>query len=127
MNLNDILAIARNTGWRTVVTPADHRQSFVDFLWETKGGQYLFFSTIWDKVDPERLIEDIEEFETLFNLNHYLEESLEEFGTLTPSRYFEKIRELEDIHTRVWLLWVNLKYLFQKEQNHLNFPPLCWN
>lgn len=127
MNLNDILAVAGNMGWRTIVTPAYNSQSFVDFLWETKGGQYIAFSAVWDMLNPEELIEDIEDFETSFNLNRYLDESLEETGALPLSRYFETIHELEDIHTRVWLLWVNLKYLFQKEQNHLNFPPFCWN
>lgn len=127
MNLNDILAVAGNMGWRTIVTPAYNSQSFVDFLWETKGGQYIAFSAVWDMLNPEELIEDIEDFETSFNLNRYLDESLEETGTLPPSGYFEITHELEDIHTRVWLLWVNLKYLFQKEQNHLNFPPFCWN
>lgn len=126
MNFKIILAEATKTGWHTIVTPADSGKSYVDFLWMTNGGQPFSFSAEWDNDNPDGLIEDIEDFETSFNLSRYLDESLEGIRNLTPSKYFEIYRELEDIHTRVWLLWVNLKYLLEKEE-WLRFPPYSLN
>ncbi|MDE6718027.1 MAG: SAM-dependent methyltransferase [Muribaculaceae bacterium] len=127
MKLNDIIAIAADLGWQTVVTPYKGNNCFVDFIWITKDGKPFSFSAEWIVDAPELMIEDIEKFHTSFNTERYLAEYLEGISNLNPSRYFELFREIEDLHTRVWVLWFNLNYHLEKEEKWKELPPFTWN
>ncbi|MDE6007710.1 MAG: hypothetical protein K2G90_00705 [Muribaculaceae bacterium] len=127
MKLNDIVRIAKESGWHTIITTSVNGVSYVDFQWKTKSGQPFTFSAEWDPENVESFIMDIEETEQGFNRMNYLKESLESLAVISLSTYFELTREIEDIHTRIWLLWVNIKYLQEQKTIWNQFPPYLWN
>lgn len=99
MKLDDILKEASNLGWYTIVTPSEVDKFYVDFQWPSQEGESFSFSAEWINGTPETLIEDIRNVENSFNLEHCLDEYLEGIRNLTPAKYFELSRKLNDVHT----------------------------
>lgn len=127
MNPNDIIRIASEANWQSIITPAESGESYIDFLHNTSSGQPFVLSTCWTDNKCTLLINDIENIEKSFDIEKYLDEFLESIEYLSPETYFCLLKELDEIHTKIWLLWANLKYHQENEDTLNTFPWFIWN
>lgn len=127
MNINDIINIAAELKWESIITPTETGKYYIDFLLGTTMGEPFFFSTEWSKEDPLGFLGDIEKVEQSFDIEAYIGEYLESLGSVNPAEYTSIIRELEQVHTRIWLLWFRLSIYNERSKILSYFPWYVWN
>ncbi len=128
MILNDIVRIAKESGWNTIITQGDKEVYYLDFIYKTTHSQPFLFSTQWREDDTVEFIRDIKEMEYNITSENYLEQFLETVNVPIPiEKYFLLLRTLDEIKTRIWLLWLKLSIDIEREDRYKHFPWYTWN